>query len=96
MVQKTTRKRVLMPFLAIWAPPNGPQKVHQGPQVGRMYDPVFRLKKSPQPNHNTNSFRRNGPKQLEYSFSCFFCGHLVDIWAPPNGPKKVDKVPQVG
>jgi hypothetical protein len=27
--------------------PNGPKKVHRGPQVGRMYVPIFRLENRP-------------------------------------------------
>jgi hypothetical protein len=36
-----------MLFLAIWAPSNVPKKVHEGPQVGGMYDPMPALEKRP-------------------------------------------------
>tara|TARA_B110001454_G_scaffold86672_1_gene83140 strand:- start:497 stop:694 length:198 start_codon:yes stop_codon:yes gene_type:complete len=42
-----------MLFWGIWAPqngpapPNGPEKVHRGPQVGMMYVPMFKLENRP-------------------------------------------------
>jgi hypothetical protein len=33
--------------LAIWAAPNGHKKVHKGPQVGRMYGPMSKIKNKP-------------------------------------------------
>jgi hypothetical protein len=33
-----------MPFLAIWAHPNGPKKVPKSLQVNRMYAPTSKLK----------------------------------------------------
>jgi hypothetical protein len=31
----------------IWAPLNGPEKVHRGPKVGRMHVPMFELENRP-------------------------------------------------
>jgi hypothetical protein len=36
-----------MLFWGIWAPPNGPKKVHKGPQADRMYVPMSKLEKKP-------------------------------------------------
>jgi hypothetical protein len=32
---------------AIWAPPNQPKNVQNGPKMGRMYGPMFKLKNKP-------------------------------------------------
>jgi hypothetical protein len=48
---ETTRKQVFMLFFlhfgAIWAPPYEPKKVLKGPQVGRTYGPMSKLKNKP-------------------------------------------------
>jgi hypothetical protein len=62
--------------LAIWAPPNGPKKVHEGLQVGRMYHPMSGLEKRPLTKLLDPFFRRNGPKQPENSLFCAVFGHL--------------------
>jgi hypothetical protein len=36
-----------MLFWGIWAPPNGPKKVHKGPRLGEMYLPVSKLENKP-------------------------------------------------
>jgi hypothetical protein len=78
------------PFLVIWAPPIGPKKVNKGPQVGRMYGPMLKLKNKP-------------PKQIivledmvqnNRVFMLFF--HFVTICSPLNGPKMVPNGLQVG
>jgi hypothetical protein len=65
-----------MMFLAIWAPQKGPKKVHEGPQVGRMYDPMSGLDKRPLTKLLDHFFRRNGPKQPENSLFYAVFGHL--------------------
>jgi hypothetical protein len=36
----------LIHFGAIWAPPNGPKKVREGPQMTKTYGPMSALKES--------------------------------------------------
>ena len=72
---------------------NGPKMAHKDPQVGEIYGPKYKLRNEP----------------LTKSLGPFFSGEMTQnnqmiaffmlswgIWAPPNGPKKVHKGPQVG
>jgi hypothetical protein len=45
--QKTDFYAVFSHFGVIWATPNGPKKVLIGPQVGRTYGPMLKLKNKP-------------------------------------------------
>jgi hypothetical protein len=47
MVQNNQKIVYFMPFLAIWAHPNGQKKVLRGPQVGGMYGSMSELEKRP-------------------------------------------------
>jgi hypothetical protein len=82
-----------MLFLAIWAPPNGPKMVHGGPQVGRIYEPMSGLEKRP-PNQIVRPIFLGEMVQNNQKIVYFML--FLAIWAPPNGPKKVHKGPQVG
>jgi hypothetical protein len=44
---KQPKNSFFMMFWGILAPPNGPKKVHRGPQVDRMYVPMFNLENRP-------------------------------------------------
>jgi hypothetical protein len=49
---ETTRNQVFILFFvyhfgAIWAPPNGPKQVPEGPQVGGTYGRITKLKNKP-------------------------------------------------
>jgi hypothetical protein len=81
-------------FGTIWAPQNGPKKVPKGPQVSRTYGPTSELKNKPLTKLLGHSFKRNGEKQPENRFLCFF--YFGAIWTPPNGSKKIPKGLQVG
>jgi hypothetical protein len=37
----------LYSFFAVWAPPNGPRKVHKGPQVGGVYGRMSKNENKP-------------------------------------------------
>jgi hypothetical protein len=45
--QKTGFYAGFFHFGAIWAPSNGPEKVPKGPQIGRRYDLMSKLKNKP-------------------------------------------------
>jgi hypothetical protein len=46
-VQDNQKIVFLCCFLAVWATPNGPRKVHKGPQVGGMYGLMSKNKNKP-------------------------------------------------
>jgi hypothetical protein len=47
IVLKKSENSFFMLDWGIWAPPNGPKKVHKGPQVDRMYVPMSKLENKP-------------------------------------------------
>jgi hypothetical protein len=80
-----------MLFLAIWAPQNGPKKVHIGLQVGGMYGPIFKLKNKPVTKSVGPLFKKKWSKTTRKQvFTLFFV-----ILGNPNGPKKACKGPQL-
>jgi hypothetical protein len=83
-------------FEAIWAPQNAPKKVPQGPQVGRTYGPISKLKNKPLTKLLGPYFYEKWSKTTRKQVSMRFFGHFGAIWAPPNRPIKVPKGPQVG
>jgi hypothetical protein len=76
-----------MLFWGIWAPSNGPKKVYDGPQVGRMHGPISWLENKALTKSKDSFCRRNGPKQPEIVFFILFWG----IWAMGT-PKWTEKV----
>jgi hypothetical protein len=82
--------------VAIWAPKNGPKEVPKGPQVGYMYSSMYTIKNKPLTKSLGPFFKekwsKTSAKQVFYPV--FY--HFGAIWAPPNGPKKERKGPQVG
>jgi hypothetical protein len=42
--QKSIKKNALQLFWSIWASPKETKLVHRGPQVGKMYGPMFKLR----------------------------------------------------
>jgi hypothetical protein len=66
-------------FWGNFGTPKWTKKVHKGPQVGRMYGLMCKLKNKPLTNHYAQSFRRNGPKQQKQFSNAVFC-HFVANW----------------
>jgi hypothetical protein len=79
-------------FGGIGATPNGPKKVHKGPQVDRIYVPMFKLENRPLTISISLSLGRSSMEKPENKFFCAVLGHL----GTPKWTKKVLKGPQVG
>jgi hypothetical protein len=81
-----------MLFWGIWAPPNIPQKVNRGPQVGRMYVPMFKLESRPLTISLGPFFKEKVIRSNQKIRFCAVLGHLgTSKWT-----EKVHKGPQVG
>ena len=92
---KTTGKQVFYTvfchFGVIWAPSNGPKKVHKGCKWPGCMAQCLSLKISPMPDDQAHYFRRNGLKQPEIVFFMLFFVILELFGHPQMGPKRFPK-----
>jgi hypothetical protein len=75
-------------FWGIWAPPNGPKKVHRGPQVGRMYVPMFKVENRPLIISTNPFFKKKWSGATRKKVFCAVLGHLGTPKLDQKGAQK--------
>jgi hypothetical protein len=80
----------------IWSPPNGPNKVSKGPQVGGRCGPMSKLENKPLTKLLASFFQEKLSKTTRKQLFMLGFFNFGVIQASPNWNKKLPKGPQVG